>query len=484
MHCNDAVPYSHWVTCRDLNMNPTTDLSIQNEPLLYRPLIVSVILNWDSDGSASYMECTLGAGMDAEVIIVGAGAAGLWAAATAAKLGASVLLLEKTGRAGTKVLASGGTRCNLTTTLDPQRAGTLYGDAAHFLAPALRALPPVAVVQHFHDLGVNTTTEPALEKVFPASQKAMDVRNALLNDALKAGVDIRYRCPVTDIGFEGEVWTAHTRSGSFTCRKLLLCPGGQSYPKMGTTGDGYSWLRSLGLRVIPPVPALVPLKSAEHWVTDLTGVSIQTVQARLLDPKGRVVSKRSRPVVFTHRGLSGPGAMDLSVHLARAHHDGNAQGWHVALDLLPQVSMDALRHQLAEAARAPGAPRLVRVIGPGVPSRLLQAVTRQAGLEESNPALNVVNKKRRNKLVDALKGLLVPVHGTLSWNKAEVTGGGLDLTLVNRRTMEVRSLPGLYVFGELLDFTGPIGGLNFQAAFATANLAARHAATRSSVVER
>jgi len=414
--------------------------------------------------------------MDADLIIVGAGAAGLWAAATAAKLGARVLLLEKTGRSGTKVLASGGTRCNLTTTLDSQGAAALYGDAAHFLAPALRALSPAAVVQHFHTLGVPTTTEPALEKVFPASQKAMDVRDALLKDANQAGVELRYRCPVTNIGFDRDTWTAHTTSGSFACRKLLLCPGGQSYPKMGTTGDGYSWLRSLGLRVIPPVPALVPLKSPALWVTELTGVSVQTVQARLLDPSGRVVSRRSRPVVFTHHGLSGPGAMDLSVHLARAHHDGKALGWHVALDLLPQVSMDALRQQLAEAARAPGAPRLVRVIGPGVPGRLLQAVTRQAGLDDANPALNVVDRKRRNKLVDALKGLLVPVHGTLSWNKAEVTGGGLDLTLVNRRTMEVRGHPGLYVFGELLDFTGPIGGLNFQAAFATANLAARHAA--------
>ena len=414
--------------------------------------------------------------MDADVIIVGAGAAGLWAAATAAKLGAGVLLLEKTRRAGTKVLASGGTRCNLTTTLDSQRAAALYGDAAHFLAPALRALSPAAVVQHFHSLGVFTTTEPELEKVFPASQKAMDVRNALLGDATRAGVEIRYRCPVTAIGFESDAWTVHTPSGPLTCRRLLLCPGGQSYPKTGTTGDGYSWLRGLGLRIVPPVPALVPLTSPAPWVTELAGVSVQVVQARLLDPSGRVVARRSRPIVFTHHGLSGPGAMDLSVHLARARHDGDAVGWHVALDLLPQVPMDLLRSQLEEAARAPGAPRLVRVIGAGLPNRLLQAVTRQAGLGDANPALNRVDRKRRNKLVDALKGLLVPVHGTLSWNKAEVTGGGLDLTLVNRRTMEVQGHCGLYVFGELLDFTGPIGGLNFQAAFATANLAARHAA--------
>lgn len=414
--------------------------------------------------------------MDADVIIVGAGAAGLWAAATAAKLGVGVLLLEKTGRAGTKVLASGGTRCNLTTTLDGRRAAPLYGDASQFLGPALRALSPAAVVQHFHALGVPTTTEPALEKVFPASQKSKDVRNALLEDAIRAGVEIRYRSAVTDIACAKDAWSVHTHARVFTCRRLLLCPGGQSYPKMGTTGDGYAWLRRLGLRIVPPVPALVPLKSPAQWVTDLTGISVQAVQARLLDPSGRIVARRSRPVVFTHHGLSGPGAMDLSVHLARAHHDGNSAGWHVALDLLPEVSMDALREQLADAARAPGAPRLVRVIGSGLPSRLLQAVTRQAGLEEANPALNRVDRRRRNKLVDALKGLLVPVHGTLSWNKAEVTGGGLDLAQVNRRTMEVRGHSGLYVFGELLDYTGPIGGLNFQAAFATAHLAAHHAA--------
>lgn len=417
-----------------------------------------------------------GALVDADLIIVGAGAAGLWAAATAAKCGAQVLLLEKTIRAGTKVLASGGTRCNLTTTLDSRGAAALFGDARAFLTPALRALSPAAVVQHFHELGVPTTTEPELEKVFPASQKAMDVRNALLRDATRAGVELRFRCRVTGVAAAGDGWSVTTPAGTLTCRKLLLCPGGQSYPKTGTTGDGYSWLRGLGLRVVPPVPALVPLTSHAAWVTELTGLSIQAVEARLLDPGGRVVARRSRPVVFTHRGLSGPGAMDLSVHLARARHDGAAGGWHVALDLLPEVPMDALRDQLAQAARAPGAPRLSRVIGPGVPGRLVEAATRQAGLTEANPALHVVDRKRRNKLVDAIKGLLVPVQGTLSWDKAEVTGGGLDLELVDRRSMEVVGHPGLYVFGELLDLTGPIGGLNFQAAFATAHLAARHAA--------
>lgn len=409
----------------------------------------------------------------ADVIVVGAGAAGLWAAGVAARAGRDVLVVEKTGRAGTKVLASGGTRCNLTTTLGPERAARLFGDAERFLLPALRALPPAAVRERFHALGVPTIEEPELEKVFPRSQRAVDVRDALLSDAERAGARFRYNTPVVGLGPSEGGWVVRTRAGELTCRKLLLCPGGMSYPRTGTTGDGYGWLEALDLEVVRPVPALVPLTTGEAWVRDLSGISVQHAEARLLDRDGRVVARRARPVLFTHKGLSGPGAMDLSVHVARS-----PGRWTVAIDLLPRWDLDRLRAELAEAARRPGAPRLSRIVGDVLPSRLLAAVARQAGLDDENPALHRVARKARNRLVDALKGLQVPVAGTLGWDKAEVTAGGLALGHVERTTMQVVGRPGLYVFGELLDLTGPIGGLNFQAAFSTAELAARHAALR------
>lgn len=409
---------------------------------------------------------------DADIVVVGAGAAGLWAAAEAARRGRRVLVLEKTPRAGTKVLASGGTRCNLTTTLGPRQAARLFGDAERFLSPALRALPPSAVRERFHQLGVPTVEEPALEKVFPASQRAVDVRDALLRQAERAGATFRYGAAVEGVEATADGWAVHLRQGSVRCRRLLLCPGGMSYPRTGTTGDGYGWLCALGLPIVEPVPALVPLTSGQAWVRELSGIAVPQAEARLHDPQGRIVMRRARPVLFTHTGLSGPGAMDLSHHVARAP----TAGWTVAVDLVPHKSLDAVRAELLDAAGRPGAPHLARLFGDVAPARILAAVTRQAGVSEPNPALHRVERKARNRLADALKGLVVPISGTLGWDKAEVTAGGLSLDAVDRKTMEVDGHRGLYAFGEILDLTGPIGGLNFQAAFATAELAARHAA--------
>ncbi|MEQ1504262.1 MAG: aminoacetone oxidase family FAD-binding enzyme, partial [Myxococcota bacterium] len=415
-----------------------------------------------------------GGTLDADAVIVGAGAAGLWAAAAVARAGKRVILVEKTVRAGTKILASGGTRCNLTTTLGPTEAARLFGPGEAFVTPALRALTPAAVRARFLALGVPTVEEPGLEKVFPASQRATDVRNALLEDAEFAGVALWYRTEVTGLARIEGGWRVGTSAGPVDAPAVLVCPGGQSYPRTGTTGDGYRWLRELGLTVVPPVPALVPLASDEPWVHALSGIAVQDTVARLLDPTDRVVARRARPVLFTHRGLSGPGTMDLSIHVAQRPE----ARWTVAIDLLPHQDLDAVRAELLAAAGRPGGPHLARVLEAGlrgrepIPARLLAAVIRQAGISADNPPLHQVERKVRNRLADALKGLRVPIAGTLGWDEAEVTGGGLALSEVDPRTLEVHRHPGLYVFGELLDLTGPIGGLNFQAAFATAELAA------------
>jgi len=395
-----------------------------------------------------------------DIAIVGAGAAGLWAAGVCAASGRQTLVLEKTPRTGTKVLASGGSRCNLTTTLGPRAASQLFGPAgARFLSPAFGNLPPAAVRERFHALGVPTKTEPLFEKVFPASDSARDVRNALLSRAQGAGAEILTERPVRHVAPVEGGWSLSTGSMTVRCRALLLCPGGKSVPRSGTTGDGYAWLRSLGLKVVDPVPALVPLRSAEAWVTALTGLTVDA-EVRV----GKI--RRRRPVLFTHKGLSGPGAMDLSVHMARG-----ASVLH--LDLLPDLSWEALREQLIAAGARKGAPGLVRVLP--LQRRLVEAVALQAGLTNGNPRISDLTRTQRHRLVETIKSLAIPISGTTGFKAAEVTAGGLALGEVDRKTMEVRSHPGLYVFGELLDVAGPIGGLNFQAAFATAELAAIHA---------
>lgn len=413
-----------------------------------------------------------------DIAIIGAGAAGLWAAACAARAGRDVWLLEKTPRTGTKVLASGGTRCNLTTTLDARAAGELFGhEGARFLRPALRALSPADLCQRFQDLGVETVEAP-LEKIFPKSGRAREVRDALEREAREAGTRILCNAGVQCIEPSEGGWRVQTSGETWLgCKKLIVCPGGLSYPRTGTTGDGYRWLSALDLPIIEPVPALVPLSSPATWVHELTGIAVQEVEARLVDAHKRVLGRRRRPVLFTHRGVSGPGAMDLSVHVARAQalamkrHEA-APSFTLELDLFPDLSREAMREHLIECAGRPGAPSLSRVLPVSLPRRLVQAVARQAGLLEIDPRVNGLDRATRHVLVESLKSLSVPVYGTLGFDLAEVTAGGLALTHVDPGTMRVRGFDNLYACGEILDLAGPIGGLNFQAAFATAELAA------------
>jgi hypothetical protein len=420
-----------------------------------------------------------------ELVVVGAGAAGLWAAARAAELGRTVLLLEKTPRTGTKVLASGGTRCNLTTTLGPDEAARLFGPRGErFMRGALRALPPSAVCARFAELGVPTIEAP-LEKVFPASGRARDVRDALERWARATGVRIRCGAGVRALERCEGGWRLVLDGGTEErAARLFLCPGGQSYARTGTTGDGHAWLRALDLPLVEPVPALVPLASPAAWVRELAGISLQEVNVRLHGPEGDEIGHRARPVVFTHRGISGPGAMDLSEPVAReeeaARRAGRVPLAHaLVLDLVPARTREELRAGCLEAAGQPGAPLLATWLAAelALPRRLVERVLAQAAAA-AETRVNALTRSGRHALVEALKGLVVPVDRTLGFEQAEVTAGGLALPALDPRTLRVNGIPELWAFGELIDVQGPIGGLNFQAAFATAELAARSVAVR------
>jgi len=416
--------------------------------------------------------------IEARNIVVGAGAAGLWAAWRLAQQGTEVVLLEKMQQTGTKVLASGGSRCNLTTALDGEQARHAFGkDGARFLRHAFRIMPPQGVRERFAELGVPTEEAP-FEKVFPTSGRAVDVRNALERAVRQAGARILCHAAVLEIRRESNAWLLALAGGrKARCRTLLLASGGKSYARTGTTGDGYRWLGALGLPLVPPRPALVPLLSRAPWVSDLAGVTLEHVEIKLCDERGRVLGRRRRPLLFTHTGVSGPGAMDLSEIVSRSiERDGlERQGeppLELAVDLLPGQSEDSVRI-LLEQQEGCRATKVLQTLPLRIPRRVFDQVLRQADLIGEGKATILSGKKARSRMLLALKGLRIPVHGTRGFDHAEVTAGGLDLAAVDGGSMRVKGVDDLFVIGELLDLHGPIGGFNFQSAFATAEVAAR-----------
>jgi hypothetical protein len=411
---------------------------------------------------------------DVDIAVIGAGAAGIWAAERAAREGAEVVLVEKTPRVGTKILASGGQKCNLTTTRDVSGAERLYGEqGGRWLRHALYTMPPSGIRRRFHELGVPTKTAP-LEKVFPVSERAVDVRDALENAAREAGVDIWLESPARGLerldgtGEAGVHWRVTIEGNqNLRCRKLLVCPGGKSYPGTGTVGDGYWWMESLGLDIVEPVPDLVGLTSDAEWIEELAGVDIQKLKVRITDASGKVLERRRRPVVFTHWGVSGPGAMDLAEHVTRSE-DPRA----LSLDLVPGESHQALKQRFVEAAQESGARGVGSILPDSIPTSVFRAMCSTLGFDGAGLMVDELGAKQRDRLIDALKGWRIPVDGSRGFDHAEVTAGGVSLEEVDPKTMQVRSEDHLYVFGEILNVQGPIGGLNFQAAWSEAEVAA------------
>jgi predicted Rossmann fold flavoprotein len=389
------------------------------------------------------------------------------AAIQAARRGRRTVLLEKNQRPGLKILISGGGRCNLTTTRSGSDLEAQYGATrGRFLRHALRAFPPAALRQLFEDAGV-ALQEEDLEKVFPVSQQARDVVLALQAMAQRAGVQLRTGSPVLGVRAEGGAFAIETPHATLGATSVVLATGGLSYPKTGTTGDGYAFCRGLSHTVTDTWPALAPLRVEAPWLRELQGIVLHGVDLAVLDGSGRELLRRNRPILFTHRGLSGPAPMDLAGDVEQQR--GAAV---LAFDFAPGTTREQLEAQWLEAGKARGKARVETLLPGHLPERMRETLVLLAA---ATGTLAGLSRDGRRRLLDLTKDLRVPVPASLGFDHAEVTRGGVPLDEVDARTMQSKLQPGLFVCGELLDVDGPIGGFNFQAAFATGRLAGLHA---------
>lgn len=409
-----------------------------------------------------------------EVIVVGAGAAGLMAAATAAERGRQTLLIEKNRKLGVKILMSGGTRCNLTHDTDWQGIANAFGkQQGRFLKFALASFDPDQVIMFFNGRGVTTKREDT-GKIFPMSDKALHVRDALVEHALAAGAEIINETAITGIEKSTSGFKLFSEQQTFECQSLIVTIGGQSYPGCGTTGDGYAWLEGLGHSIETPCPALTPVRIGDDWVKQLSGMTMPDVKIEVASDRKLATQDRNDyrgSFLFTHTGCSGPAPMNVSRSVTHPENNFPKQ---LVCDWIPDVHAESLKELLAEETRQQGSRQLISWLSELVPRRLAESIceTHQVSPEVRMAELN---KQKRSMVLNGLKQSQMQIKGTLGFAKAEVTAGGVALGEVNQKTMASKLVPGLFLAGEILDIDGPIGGYNFQAAFSTGRLAGQNA---------
>ncbi len=422
-----------------------------------------------------------------DVVVVGAGAAGLMAAAAAAASGAKTLVLEKNRKLGVKILMSGGTRCNITHHCDRKEIVKAFGRNGKFLHSALATLPPERVVEMLEGEGVKTKVE-ATGKVFPVSDRAIDVRDALVRLATKATAEIETDQAVESIELNNNAFDEEDRTNRFQistprltvqASSLIITTGGKSYPGCGTTGDGYAWAEQFQHAILPTYPALTPIVLPPGWVQSLKGITVDPVVIRVLEfttdecsGKAKTLAQRQGSLLFTHWGLSGPAALDVSREIASHPQRRRLE---LALDFLPQRQLSSLDNEFQALRQQVGGSSASNMVANWFPRRLAETMLELASIAPDQ-RLAEISKHHQQRLWTTLKDCRVGVSGTLGFEKAEVTHGGVCLKHVDSRTMSSKHQPGLFFAGEILDLDGYIGGYNFQAAFSTGWLAGIEAA--------
>lgn len=409
---------------------------------------------------------------ESDIAIIGAGAAGLFAAIWAARSnpGARVVAFDGAKTLGAKVLVAGGGRCNVTHHAVDESA--YAGSSRNAVKKVLRRFGVEDTVEFFKGCGVTLKREDT-GKLFPTTDSSRTVLNALLDAAARAGVSIVHPWRVT--GVERDTAGGFTVRGgpaeapeSFLAGRVVFCTGGKSLPKSGSDGAGYAMLQRLGHTVTPRVfPALVPLLLPEgHPLTTLSGLTVPaTLEVRTA--AGKRLAAFTNSTLLTHFGLSGPSVLDIS----RYYTDAAPDGARLAIAFVTGRTPEQVDQDLQFLGRA----TVGRHFGAALPERLVRLLCDMAGVDPATTGA-ALSREQRRSLVDHFCRLDLPVRGDRGWNYAEVTAGGVPLSEVRLETMESRSCPGLYLAGEVCDVDGRIGGFNFQWAWASGYVAGTAAA--------
>jgi predicted Rossmann fold flavoprotein len=397
-----------------------------------------------------------------DVIVIGGGASGMMAAGVAAERGKKVLLLEKNGELGKKLKITGGGRCNITNNEpDVRKLLSHYGPAADYLYSAFAQFGVTDTFTFFESRGLPLVTQN-LQRVFPKSEKALDVYRVMESFVQNENITIKMGTSVRDvIKNENEIIGVYTNNGQYFAKNIVLSSGGQSHPETGSTGDGFKLLRKIGHKVSDSTPGLVPLAVSDSWVKSLSGTSLDETKITFFVDDIKSFSKKGR-ILFTHFGLSGPLILNSSKKVSDLLHEGLVTA---TIDIFPATDFNILEKKIIETFDNNKNKLFKNVIKEILPEGLSVGVLELLEKVKHNwPETKVhsITKEDRKRILHLLKAMPVNIDGLMGYDKAVVADGGLDLNEIDMKKCQSKIYPNLYVTGDIFDISRPSGGYSLQ----------------------
>jgi len=414
-----------------------------------------------------------------DVIVIGGGPSGIFAAIAAKKHGSKVLLIEKNNKLAIKMGISGGGRCNLTNNSATEKIIENIPGNGRFLYSALNQFSNNDTIVFFEqELGVKTKVEDN-GRVFPKSDNASTLIEALNKYLINIGVEILYNTEVVELlSTNNQIEGVQLSSGVLTkCNSVILATGGLSYPNTGSTGDGYRMARHLGHQITELFPSSVSLLSDDQLITErlVQGISLKGVELTLYNPQGKKVKIENGDIIFTHFGISGPAALKISRNIYFMQKEyGNDQPFKLSINLFPEKDETELFKMISDLIANNPKKSLLNGFQGFLPEKLLKAIFNKNSLFMDKKMVEL-NKDDLNYLIAFFKKFTISITGTKLINEAIVTGGGVSLKEINPKTLESKIVKGLFIVGELLDVDAFTGGFNMQVAFSTGFVAGKAA---------
>ncbi len=407
-----------------------------------------------------------------DIVVVGAGPAGMMAAIRAGQYGKNVMLIERNETLGKKLKITGSSRCNITNTAPLDTFMEKFGRKGTFFRSAFAAFSNKRLISFFGFKGLKFKEEKQ-GRVFPISDRSRSVIKVLKEYLSENSVKINYNTRLNGIKKKNNYFSLDLGNDNYMAtKKVILATGGVSYASTGSTGDGFSIAKKLGHKITPLKPGMVPLKTTEEWVRDLQGISLEDVHLTFKYGKKKLISDVGN-LIFTHFGISGPLILDLSCQIVPIIDKNKTID--LFIDLYPKIKHHELKEKFIDEIEKRSKTEFKNFMRLFTPNRLIFVLVELTGIDPKKK-VNQITKGERNAVLNLLKALPLTINGVLPIEKAMVTCGGVSKNEINPQTMESKIINGLYFAGEIIDFCAPSGGYNLQEAFSTGYLAGESAA--------